>query len=75
MHDLAVNHHGRGGGNTQAFDLVTVLDLDDFNLNIQRPGSPFDHSDSAAALAAARSKNINFHLDDLVLEFIRQLTL
>ena len=49
------------------------LDLDDLDLDVQGPRGPFDDADGAAALAATRSQNFDFHLDGLVLEFIRQL--
>ena len=66
MHDFAVDHDGRGGTDTQPFDLVMVFDLDDFNVDVQGAGSPFDYSDGGAALAAARAENFYFHFSPLL---------
>jgi len=51
----------------KSLDLFGVLDLDDLNLDTRGSGNPFDHCDRAAALAASRAQNLDFHPDAFVL--------
>ena len=63
VHDLPTDRDRRCRLDAELPDVLRVLDLHDVDLDPRRERDPLDHRDGAAALAASRSQNLDFHAD------------